>query len=50
MFAMIVLVAIRRHRIAALYAIEQDMRGRSRDERRQVRNARARPLLESMSA
>jgi transposase len=35
-------------RIAALYAIEKDIRGRSPDERRQVRNARARPLLESM--
>src|SRR5271165_3917959 len=35
-------------RIAALYAIEREIRGRSPDERRQVRNARARPLLESM--
>jgi len=35
-------------RIAALYAIEKEIRGRSPDERRQVRNARARPLLESM--
>jgi transposase-like protein len=35
-------------RIAALYAIEKDIRGRSPDERREVRNARARPLLESM--
>jgi transposase len=35
-------------RIAALYAIEKKLRGRSPEERRQVRNARARPLLESM--
>jgi transposase len=35
-------------RIAALYEIEQEIRGRSPDERRAVRNARARPLLESM--
>lgn len=35
-------------RIAALYAIEKDIRGRSPDERREVRNSRARPLLESM--
>jgi hypothetical protein len=35
-------------RIAALYAIEKEIRGRSPDERRQVRNSRARPLLESM--
>jgi transposase len=35
-------------RIAALYAIEKDIRGRPPDERREVRNSRARPLLESM--
>ena len=35
-------------RIAALYAIEKEIRGRSPDERRQVRNCRARPLLDSM--
>jgi transposase len=35
-------------RIASLYAIEKEVRGRSPDERREVRNARARPLLESM--
>ena len=35
-------------RIAVLYAIEKEIRGRPPDERRQVRNARARPLLESM--
>jgi transposase len=35
-------------RIGLLYAIEMDIRGRSPDERRKVRNARARPLLESM--
>lgn len=35
-------------RIAALYAIEEKIRGRSAEERRQVRNERSRPLLESM--
>jgi len=35
-------------RIALLYAIEKEIRGRSRDQRRRVRNARARPLVESM--
>lgn len=35
-------------RIAALYAIEDEIRGRSAEERRQVRNERSRPLLESM--
>ena len=35
-------------RIASLYAIEKEVCGRSPDERREVRNARARPLLESM--
>ena len=35
-------------RIAHLYAIEKEIRGRSPDERREVRNARARPLIESM--
>jgi transposase len=35
-------------RIAPLYAIEKEIRGRSPDERREVRNARSRPLLESM--
>lgn len=35
-------------RIAPLYAIEKEIRGRPPDERREVRNARARPLLESM--
>jgi len=35
-------------RIALLYAIEKEIRGRSPDERRRIRNARARPLLESM--
>jgi transposase len=34
-------------RIAALYAIEDEIRGRPPDERREVRKARARPLLES---
>ena len=35
-------------RIRALYRIEEEIRGRPADERRQVRNARARPLFESM--
>jgi transposase len=34
-------------RIAALYGIEKEIRGRPPDERQQVRNTRARPLLES---
>jgi transposase len=35
-------------RIAELYAIEKEIRGRPPDERREVRNTRSRPLLESM--
>src|SRR6266853_843662 len=35
-------------RIAALYAIEEEIRGRSAEERREGRNARSRPLLESL--
>jgi hypothetical protein len=35
-------------RIAALYAIEKEIRGRSPDERQQVRHTRARPLLQSL--
>jgi transposase len=35
-------------RIAALYGIEKEIRGRPAEERRQIRNARARPLLESL--
>jgi hypothetical protein len=35
-------------RIAPLYAIEREIRGRSPDARREVRNARARPQIESM--
>jgi transposase len=35
-------------RIAALYAIEKEIRGHAVDERRQVRNAQARPLLDSL--
>jgi transposase len=35
-------------RIAALYAIEAEVRGRPPDQRRQVRQTRARPLLESL--
>jgi len=35
-------------RIAALYVIEEEIRGRSAEERREVRNARSRPLLESL--
>ena len=33
---------------AALYQIEKEIRGRPSEERREVRNARARPPLESM--
>jgi hypothetical protein len=32
-------------RIAALYAIEKEIRGRPPDERREVRNTRSRPRL-----
>ena len=35
-------------RIRALYKIEEQIRGRPAEERRQARNARARPLFESM--
>jgi transposase len=35
-------------RIKALYAIEEEIRGRSAEERCEVRNARSRPLLESL--
>src|SRR5262244_89175 len=35
-------------RIEGLYAIEKEIRGRSPDERREVRNTRSRPLLESL--
>ena len=35
-------------RIAALYAIEREIRGRPPDERRQIRDSRARPLLDSL--
>jgi len=35
-------------RIGELYAIESEIRGRSPDERRQVRQTRARPLLEAL--
>ena len=35
-------------RIAALYQLEREIRGRSPDQRREVRTARARPLLNSM--
>ena len=35
-------------RIAALYAIESEVRGRAPDERQQVRHTRARPLLQSL--
>jgi transposase len=37
-------------RIAALYGIEKEIRGRPPDERQQIRNARARPLLDSLHA
>jgi transposase len=35
-------------RIAGLYAIEKEIRGRPPDERCEVRNTRSRPLLESL--
>jgi transposase len=35
-------------RIAALYAIEEEIRGQSAEERRKARSQRSRPLLESM--
>jgi transposase len=35
-------------RIAALYAIEEEIRGRSAEERRTVRTERSKPLLESL--
>jgi transposase len=35
-------------RMAALYTIEKEIRGHPADQRREVRNARARPLLESL--
>ncbi len=37
-------------RIAALYEIEQDIRGRSADERRAVRQARSKPLVDALEA
>ena len=37
-------------RIAQLYAIESEIRGRSPAERREIRQARSRPLLEAMHA
>ncbi len=36
------------HRIAALYLIEKEIKGRSADERRAARTARARPLFDDM--
>jgi transposase len=35
-------------RIAELYAVEEEIRGRPAEERREVRNLRSRPLLESL--
>jgi transposase len=35
-------------RIAALYAIEKEIRGHPEEQRREIRNARARPLLDSL--
>jgi transposase len=37
-------------RIAGLYGIEKEIRGRPPDERQEIRNTRARPLLESLRA
>ena len=39
-----------RQRIAALYALEKEIRGHSPEERRQVRQARSRPLLAALRA
>jgi transposase len=35
-------------RIAELYAVEEEIRGRPAEERREIRNLRSRPLLESL--
>ena len=35
-------------RIGALYAVESDINGRSPEQRREIRNTRSRPLLESL--
>jgi transposase len=35
-------------RIGELYAVESDIHGRSPEERREIRNTRSRPLLESL--
>jgi transposase len=35
-------------RLGALYAVEADINGRSPEERREIRNTRSRPLLESL--
>jgi transposase len=35
-------------RIGALYAVESDINGRSPEERREIRNTRSRPVLESL--
>ena len=37
-------------RIAALYAIEKEIRGRPPDERQEVRQTRAKPLLDSLAS
>jgi len=37
-------------RIAALYAIEEEIRGRSADERRRIRQARTKPLVDALEA
>ncbi len=37
-------------RIAALYAIEEEIRGRSAEERRAIRQARTKPLVEELEA
>ena len=37
-------------RIAALYAVEKDIRGRSADERRAVRQQKSRPLVDALEA
>ncbi len=37
-----------RERIGALYPVESDIQGRSPEERREIRNTRSRPLLDSL--
>ncbi len=43
-----VIFHMQNRQIGELYAVERDINGRSPEERREVRNARSRPLLESL--